>query len=153
MRGALQLGDNLSYRLSILHFLMAKATQEVYSARGLTSHQWKVLSVLDAISPAPAREIAKHVTLDKAAISRAVRELRRMKLAEQRAHPDDARISDVVLTSKGRAAYAKMNADVGKLQARLFVDLSPQDRERIFAIFDSLERRLRSEVERRAAAA
>src|SRR4051794_16385906 len=72
----LALEANLSYRLSILNFLMGKATQRIYTAEGLSSHEWKVLSVLHRFAPMPAFEIAKWVTLDKAAISRAVRQLR-----------------------------------------------------------------------------
>src|SRR5665213_2143381 len=141
----LPLTDNLSYRLSMLNFLMAKATRDIYAAHGLTSHQWKVLSVLHAAQPMPAREIAKRVTLDKAAISRAVRELRDSGLADTAPHPNDARIVNIVMTAKGKRLYERMNARIAALQTRLFGELSPAKRATFFGVMDALESRLRTE--------
>src|SRR3546814_6312609 len=66
-------------RLSMLNFLMVKATARIYTSKNLNAHQWKVLSVLYAHPPMPASDILKWVTLDKAAISRAVQQLQRLE--------------------------------------------------------------------------
>jgi DNA-binding MarR family transcriptional regulator len=136
---------NLSYRLSMLNFLMGKVTKDIYTAQGLSSHQWKVLSVLDAFAPMPAYEIAKWVTLDKAAISRAVRQLRDLRLVDNRPHATDARIIDLVLTKKGAQTYADMNKHASKLQARLFAGWSAEKLGLFFTVLDDIETRLRSE--------
>lgn len=145
-RTRIALEGNLSYRLSILNFLMGKATHEIYSAQGLSSHQWKVLSVLDAFAPMPAREILKWVTLDKAAISRAVQQLRALELADYRPHDSDGRFIDIVLTPKGRRVYRKMNENVAKLQAHVLAGMSPQQQDGLFELIDALESGLRSEL-------
>jgi DNA-binding MarR family transcriptional regulator len=145
-QATLALESNLSYRLSILNFLMGKATQRIYVAEGLTSHQWKVLSVLHRFAPMPAFEIAKWVTLDKAAISRAVRQLRDKGLASRKLQDSDARTVDIMLTTKGARLYERMTADTAELQKRLFADADPDDTERFFSLIEDVEIRLRSEL-------
>jgi hypothetical protein len=80
------------------------------------AHQWKVMSVLYGVATMPAFEVAKYVTLDKAAISRAVRQLLELGFAERALRQSDARRIDVSLTRKGRACYARMAAQIARLQ-------------------------------------
>src|SRR5262245_24675123 len=82
------LDSNLSYRISILHSLLGKLTTGIYASRGLTTHQWKVLSILYNWPPMPAVRITTLVTLDKAAISRGVAGLLSLKFAHR--YLDDA---------------------------------------------------------------
>jgi DNA-binding MarR family transcriptional regulator len=140
---AIRLDRNLSYNLSLLTFLMGKATFDIYDARGLTSGQWKVLSVLAAFGPLAAVDIGKRVTLDKAAISRAVRQLRDLKLADCRSHAVDGRSVEVVLTAKGRRTYGAMNREMTALQERLFEGISREHQRSFFTTADRLLARLR----------
>jgi DNA-binding MarR family transcriptional regulator len=143
---ALALEANLSYRLSILTFLMGKATQRIYTAEDLTSHQWKVLSVLHRFAPMPAFEIAKWVTLDKAAISRAVRQLRDRGLADRKLQGDDARTVDVLLTAKGARVYERMTQQTAELQKRLLAGTGAEETAQFFRLFEEIEARLRKEL-------
>jgi DNA-binding MarR family transcriptional regulator len=142
----LALEANLSYRLSILNFLMGKATQRIYTAEGLSSHEWKVLSVLHRFAPMPAFEIAKWVTLDKAAISRAVRQLRDKGLADRKLHGADARTVDIVLTVKGARLYERMTHETAELQKRLMVGTGAEQQAQFFALVEKVEIRLREEL-------
>lgn len=143
---ALALEANLSYRLSILNFLMGKATQRIYTAEDLTSHQWKVMSVLHRFAPMPAFEIAKWVTLDKAAISRAVRQLRDRGLADRKLQGDDARTVDVLLTAKGARVYERMTQQTAELQKRLLAGTGGEEAAQFFQLFEEIEARLRKEL-------
>ncbi len=80
----LALHANLSYRLSVVGFLLGRQTAQIYARHGLAVQQWKVLSVLFHHAPMTAVEIERWVTLDKSAISRAVAQLRRAGLVERR---------------------------------------------------------------------
>jgi DNA-binding MarR family transcriptional regulator len=142
----IRLDRNLSYNLSLLTFLMGKAAFDIYNSRDLTSGQWKVLSVLAAFGPMAARDIGRRVTLDKAAISRAVRQLRDLRLADYRSHAVDGRSVEVVLTAKGRRTYRAMNAEMMKLQSRLFAGLGREQERAFFAVADKLLARLRTET-------
>src|SRR3954462_14938155 len=109
------LDTNLSYRISILHSLLGKLTTRIYASRGLTSHQWKVLSILYNWPPMPAVRITNLVTLDKAAISRGIAGLLNKKHAHR--YLDDASgMIFVALTDLGRSTYRAMALEMAHLQ-------------------------------------
>jgi DNA-binding MarR family transcriptional regulator len=141
----IRLDRNLSYNLSLLTFLMGKASFEIYNSRNLTSGQWKVLSVLAAFGPMAGVDIGRRVTLDKAAISRAVRQLRDLDLADNRSNAADGRSVEVVLTAKGRRTYQAMNDEMMALQERLFEGVSAEAQRAFFSTADKLLGRLRAE--------
>ncbi len=134
----ISLERNLSYKLSLLSFFMGKATYEIYTSRGLTNGQWKVLSVLAAFGPMAPVEIGKHVTLDKAAISRAVRQLRELGLTDHRDRVDDGRSVEVLVTAKGRRTYAAMNAEMAELQERVFAGVGRENERAFFRATETL---------------
>jgi DNA-binding MarR family transcriptional regulator len=134
---------NLSYHLSILSFLLGKATAEIYHAEDLTTHQWKVLSVICHYGPIPAAEITKWVTLDKSAISRAVARLRELGFIDRRLSNSDARVSEIMSTKLGMDSYRRMSDQVARLQTTL-LDGLPEDKVQVlFENFAHLEGKLR----------
>jgi DNA-binding MarR family transcriptional regulator len=141
----IRLDRNLSYNLSLLTFLMGKASYSIYNSRGLTNGQWKVLSVLAAFGPMAAVEIGRRVTLDKAAISRAVRQLRQLGLVNYRDKVEDGRSVQVLITAKGRRSYGAMNEEMTALQRRVFAGVSRENERAFFAIADKLLANLREE--------
>jgi DNA-binding MarR family transcriptional regulator len=137
------LDTNLSYRISILHSLLGKLTTRIYAARGLTSHQWKVLSILYNWPPMPAVRITNLVTLDKAAISRGVSGLLRLKFA--RRYLDNASgMIFIALTDSGRATYRAMAAEMGNLQRELFVNVTDSKQKVFFETVRDIEHQLRA---------
>jgi DNA-binding MarR family transcriptional regulator len=139
----ISLDRNLSYTLSLLSFFMGKASYEIYTSRGLTNGQWKVLSVLAAFGPMAPVEISKHVTLDKAAISRAVRQLRELGLTDNRDRVDDGRSVEVLVTAKGRRTYAAMNEEMAELQGRIFASMGRENEQAFFRSTETLLANLR----------
>lgn len=137
------LRDNLSYRLSIVGFLLGRRTSQLYAAHGLTVHQWKVLSVLYHHAPMPAVEIERWVTLDKAAISRAVAQLLRAGLVERQLRAADGRTADILLTDAGRGLSERISAATAALQDSLMQALPPGEQRRFFEALDELEAALR----------
>jgi DNA-binding MarR family transcriptional regulator len=141
---ALDLESNLAYRISMLNFLLGKATARVYGEEGLSSHQWKVLSVLNAYAPMPARAIEKWVTLDKAAISRTVRELLNRGLVERKLNSVDARTIEISLSQPGQALYSRVATQLAALQSHLFENVTKTEQRSIFSALDKVETKLRS---------
>lgn len=135
--------DNLSYRLSMLHFLIGRRAAEVYGAEGLTTHQWKVLSVVCELAPLPASEVERWVTLDKSAISRAVKALVEGGLVSRQLSAHDGRTIDLLPTAAGRACNGRIARQMKKFQADLLARLPKRDAERLFGVLDRLERELR----------
>lgn len=142
----LNLHDNLSYRLSMLNALMGKVTQGIFRPAGLTSPQWKVLSVIYAFGPMPASQIAQWVTLDKAAISRAVHQLLSLGLAKRTVQKSDRRSFDIAVTPKGGNVYGAMAEHMAEIQARLFEGLTKDEASGLFELFDLLEARMTEEI-------
>ena len=137
------LDTNLSYRISILHSLLSKLTTGIYASRGLTSHQWKVLSILYNWPPMPAVRITNMVTLDKAAISRGVSGLLKLKLARRYLDGESGMIF-IALTESGRAKYRSMASEMAHLQRDLFAKVRNTEKNAFFAVLNKIEHSLRT---------
>ena len=135
--------QNLSYRISIIHSLLGRRTTRIYASRRLTSHQWKVLSVLYTWPPMHAARIVELVTLDKASISRAVTGLIKRGLATRKSRPASAAVS-VVLTPAGTKMYRAMEQELDEIQREAFRTLKEREQTSFFDIIDEIEAALRS---------
>jgi DNA-binding MarR family transcriptional regulator len=144
------LDSNLSYRISILHSLLGRLTTGIHASRGLTSHQWKVLSILYNWPPMPAVRITNLVTLDKAAISRGIAGLLALKLARRYLDEESGMIL-VALTDPGRAMYRAMAAEMADLQRRLFAKVREPERHSLFSTLDKVELALRAATDKASA--
>lgn len=137
------LDTNLSYRVSILNSLLGKLTTEIYASRRLTSHQWKVLSILYNWPPMPAVRITNMVTLDKAAISRGVSGLLDLKLARRYLDNESGMIF-IALTELGRAMYRSMASEMADLQRKVFDKVRDAEQNSFFMTLDKIEHALRA---------
>jgi DNA-binding MarR family transcriptional regulator len=135
--------QNLSYRISIIHSLLGRRTTGIYASRRLTSHQWKVLSVLYTWPPMHAARIVELVTLDKASISRAITGLINRGLATRKSRPAGAAVS-VVLTPAGTKMYRAMEQELDEIQREAFRTLKEREQTSFFDIIDEIEAALRS---------
>jgi DNA-binding MarR family transcriptional regulator len=135
--------QNLSYRISIIHSLLGRRTTGIYASRRLTSHQWKVLSILYTWPPMHAARIVDLVTLDKASISRAITGLIKRGLATRKLRPATGAIC-VVLTPAGTKMYRAMELELDEIQRETFEALEEREQTAFFAIIDEIEAALRS---------
>lgn len=135
----LALHRNLSYRLSMISYLLGRHTARLYAHEGLTAQHWKVLSVLYHKGPMPAVGVEAWVTLDKSAISRSVANLLQAGLVQRQLRSQDARSADIELTTAGVAISERLTAATAALQDRLMQGLSRPDRQRFFEALDMVE--------------
>jgi DNA-binding MarR family transcriptional regulator len=139
----LKLEGNLAYRLSILNFLVGKATARIYGEADLTTNQWKILSILHGYAPMPALAIAKRVTLDKAAISRTVQQLLRLGLVQRNLRSSETSVIEISMTAAGRRLYARIGRRTAALQAELLKEIGESERRLLFGVFDRIEAEVR----------
>jgi DNA-binding MarR family transcriptional regulator len=132
----------LSYRFSVLHALLTRKLSTISSARSLNMHQMKVLSVLYFWAPMTATGISGVVVLDKAAISRAIGSLVKLKLAERRHDPDNNNTA-IVITPAGRKLYGEVQEELESMQSKVLCGLSTRKQSQLFEIFDHIEQSLR----------
>jgi DNA-binding MarR family transcriptional regulator len=138
----LDLDDNLAYRLSLLSFLVNKATSRIYNSAGLGTNHWKVLSVLNSYEPMTAQSIARWVTLDKVAISRTVRQLLELKLVDRKLHSMNGRLIEIKMTARGRRMYNAIAQQTATHQATLLQDVTVSDRRALFQTLRQIEETL-----------
>jgi DNA-binding MarR family transcriptional regulator len=143
--GILKLDENLAYRLSLLSFLVNKTTAKVYNGLGLSTHEWKIMSVLNAHAPMAGQAITQWVTLDKAAISRAIRLLLRKKLVQRKLTGFDARTIQISMTARGRSMYGAVARQTAALQSELLQDVSAEDLRTLFKVLRHVETRVRAD--------
>ncbi len=132
----------LSYRLSVLHALLTRNLSSISSSRTLNMHQWKVLSVLYFWTPMTATGISGVVVLDRAAISRAIGSLVKLKLAERRHDPENNN-TVIVITPAGRKLYGKIQEELEAMQSKILRGLSAAKQSQLFEVFDHIEQSLR----------
>jgi DNA-binding MarR family transcriptional regulator len=137
------LREVLTYRLPMAELLLNKVTSPIYSRVGLTVYQWKVLAAIASFGPAPAVEIARRATVDKAVVSRSVRQLMDKKLVKRILGDDDRPVIRILLTSAGQAIFSGVVADLQKLQSRLLRGLDDASRTCFFEALMTIEDNLR----------
>jgi DNA-binding MarR family transcriptional regulator len=143
----LKLGDNLAYRLSFVSFLLNKATGRIFGAHGFSTHEWRVMSVLHTYAPMPAQAIAQWVSLDKAAISRAVQMLLKRGIVQRKLHSIDARTVEISITTRGSRLYAMAAQRTAALQAELLAGVPDAERDVLFDMLSQIEEKLRAKPE------
>jgi DNA-binding MarR family transcriptional regulator len=138
--------ENLHYRLSMLTFLIGKATLPILVAHGISNHQWKVLGALYKIAPATAQQLTGLVTLDKSAVSRAVASLLELELIRRKSIAADGRTMHLFLTPRGKALYRRVEAELSAVQAAITADIHADGMSFLFASLDSIETRLKAAI-------
>jgi DNA-binding MarR family transcriptional regulator len=138
------LDEVLTYRISMLELLLSRAVGAVYSDHfGLNTHEWRVLAAVSVWGPLEAVQVSRWATVDKAAVSRAVRGLISKDLLKRSLHDQDGRKITLELTPAGRRTVKAVVQRIGVIQERLFKGYDRQTVREFFAMLRTLEGRLR----------
>lgn len=138
------LDEVLTYRISMLELLLSRAVGAVYSDHfGLNTHEWRVLAAVSVWGPIEAVQVSRWATVDKAAVSRAVRGLLHKGLLERSLHEKDGRKITLELTPAGRRTTKAVVQRIGAIQERLFEGYGRQTIREFFTMLHTLEGRLR----------
>jgi DNA-binding MarR family transcriptional regulator len=138
------LDEVLTYRISMLELLLSRAVGAVYAAHfGLNTHQWRVLAAVAVWGPIEAVQVSRWATVDKAAVSRAVRALISRDLLRRSLHDQDGRKITLELTPSGRRTFKAVVQRIEVIQERLFRSYERQKVREFFKMLRTLESRLR----------
>ena len=139
------LDEILTYRISMLELLLSRAVGAVYSDHfGLNTHEWRVLAAVSVWGPIEAVQVSRWATVDKAAVSRAVRGLLNKDLLERSLHDRDGRKITLELTAAGRRTVKAVVQRIGVIQERLLKGYDRLKVDEFFAMLRTLEGRLRA---------
>jgi len=117
--------DNVGVRIVRLAEVYSRLARiGVEEPWGLRSTELRILNILDGAASIPISEIARRTHVDKAWISRSVRDLEKKGLVARRHDECDARKSQALLTDKGRELLETIRPLVlaGEQRALLGID-------------------------------
>jgi DNA-binding MarR family transcriptional regulator len=129
----LDLDRFLPYRLSVLSNRVSSAIARQYSARfDLNIPEWRTMAVLGGTPGLSAREVVQ--------VSRAVASLMKKKRVQRETDGNDARITRLSLTPKGRAIYDQVVPLALHLEEQFLSALSPTERVTLDQLMTKLAR-------------
>ena len=138
---ALDLAQFLPYRLSVASNRMSGAIAGAYSKRfDLTIPEWRVMAVLGGAEGLSAGEVAQRTAMDKVQVSRAIARLVATKRVARMADADDARVTRLSLSARGRAIYDEIAPLALSLEDVLLGALTPSERVSLDKILTKLTR-------------
>ncbi|HAH08628.1 MAG TPA: MarR family transcriptional regulator [Alphaproteobacteria bacterium] len=138
---ALELERFLPYRLSVLTNIISSRIARTYSEQfGLTIPEWRVIAVLARYPGLSAKGTADRTGMDKVMVSRAVSRLEKHQRLTRRPGAHDRRESQLHLTARGRAIYARIAPLARAIEARLLATLEPEEEGALDRALDKLQR-------------
>jgi DNA-binding MarR family transcriptional regulator len=139
------LDQSLNYRISMVELLLMRSSGAFYTDEaGLTTHQWKCLAAVGVWGPMQAFQVVRHATLDKAAVSRAVRQLVDLGYLEESQHSRDRRMVTLALTKQGRKVFESITGKIHRLQLMLLKGVSTAEQDQFFRTLLHIEDKLRT---------
>jgi DNA-binding MarR family transcriptional regulator len=114
------LNDHIAVRVvRISEALTRLATRNIESRWGLSNTDLRLLNILDGEDAVGVSEMSRRAHVDKAWVSRSLRELEKRGLVERKADPRDSRLSLVSLTRRGRKILEEVRPHALRSELRL----------------------------------
>lgn len=131
------LNDHIAVRIvRISEALTRIAARRIEARWGLRNTDLRLLNILDGEESIGVNEISRRAHVDKAWVSRSLRDLGKRGLVERRADARDSRLNLVSLTKKGRALLEEVRPHALRSEFRLLEGI---DARRLKKMLDRLE--------------
>ena len=127
-----QPGDLLMYRLHKLSAAAGRLVTRMLERRyGITRREWGVLMWLARAPGLSPSELAEHLELDRARISRAIASMQGKGLLHKEASSANRRSSALQLTAAGQALHDELLPQVRAINLQLAAVLDPQQQNQL----------------------
>lgn len=137
---ALELGDFLPYRLSVLANRVSRELSALYGERfGIAIPEWRVIAVLGQHADVSADFVCARTDMDRVTVSRAVARLLAKKLVLRRAQASDRRCSVLKLSAAGQRIYQQIVPLARAYERELLSTLSAEERAALEQALRALE--------------
>jgi DNA-binding MarR family transcriptional regulator len=119
------------YRMVLAAKLFDRRVMQLLAEHGdLTLPHWRIVAQLGLTRFGTVKSLAEGAAVDRAEVSRAIRELERRRLVIRReARGTDRRSPQFELTAAGRRSYATLRRPIGRFISRLVEDVAQDDLE------------------------
>jgi DNA-binding MarR family transcriptional regulator len=120
------LEDLVAVRIVRIAEVVARlATRTIEARVGLRNTDLRLMNLLDGTDGVAVNEIARRAHVDKAWVSRSLRELERSGLVTRRSIRADSRVCVISLSAKGRAMLEQVRPLASAREARLLDGIDP----------------------------
>ena len=127
-RPVLDLKDHIATRVAIFSNRLSRAASRFYRKNfGIGVVEWRLIMYVGRAKETRANRICSETDLDKGAVSRSLATLQRMGMVSVKEDGADSRRNNVALTAKGRALHGELVPIALERQAKLVVDLTPDE--------------------------
>ncbi len=141
---ALDFGSYIPAYLSYLSTKLASGASAIYRPKfGIGITDWRIIALLAAEPWIVASRICNSTGLDKAAVSRCVRTLKRMGLIDIAPDRDDQRKQLIALTGKGVALHDRIVELAVAREQALLEGLTARERKTLLRLLMHLQKQLR----------
>lgn len=142
-KSALVLEDFLPYRLAVLSYEASRALSRVYAARfSLSIPEWRIIANLGQLGPLYAGAVASASSLDKPAVTRAIKTLVSKGLVQREIGAQDRRQVRLALTPRGRKVCHDVAALALSWERELLGTLSSREMRALDGGLKKLARRI-----------
>jgi DNA-binding MarR family transcriptional regulator len=149
--GTPRTSTDLADRLRLAVTRLARQLRRHSEIGGASPTQLSALASIDRHGPLTLGELAAHEGVQPPTITAAVGRLEQQGLVERQADPDDGRIVRVVVTRDGRRLLSRNRSRKTAFLVQRLQELDDDDRARLAAAVDVLERVLEPEPDSRRA--
>lgn len=133
---------HLPYRLLMLGKMLDRlSVQNVREQAGMSLAEWRVLAHLAVMGSRSASEVSAAALVDRAEVSRAVRELEVAGHVSRTDNPRNRKSSLLVLTPSGKGVFDRVNKQRRSFFETLTADLSKDDLEQLDGLLFLIARR------------
>jgi len=120
------LEDLVSVRVVRISEVLARlATQTIQVRVGLRNTDLRLMNLLDGFQGVTVNEIARRAHVDKAWVSRSLRDLERSGWVTRKRNRQDSRLTVVALSTRGRAVLEQVRPLAVAREARLLDGINP----------------------------
>jgi DNA-binding MarR family transcriptional regulator len=134
----------LPYHLSFPVGAVSRALAGAMDSRfGLKSAHWRIMALLGTRGPVSTRDLAKYLSTEKSAVSRATTELISRGYVLRVLHPLDRRLLMLHFSPKGKRLFDQMSAVALDFEDALLRHVSPEE----VAVLDTVLSKLKAAAE------
>ncbi|WP_157015567.1 MarR family winged helix-turn-helix transcriptional regulator [Mesorhizobium xinjiangense] len=136
----LQLESWLPYRLFRISARVADVLGAFYGPKfGLSRASWRTMAIVANRPGISVKEICQAGGLDQFSVSRAIRQLVELGLAQRQPGRSDKRYAAIALSDAGWQAFGEISDLSRNIDAELMRSVTPQEREALDAILAKLD--------------
>jgi len=135
--------DTVNFKLARIAALNQRLGMRAMRAElDLSLPEWRVLGTAHALAPATFQGICEALAMDKAQVSRALKELVRRGFVVTRHSAADARQLEILLTEEGAIHHAEGLATAERYNEADVADLSPEECRQFIDLLDRIAARV-----------